>query len=236
MADWRQRIGELGAATGVTVRTLHHYDEIGLLVPSRSEAGQRLYTPEDLIRLYQIVALRRLGFGLAEIAAYLNSRDFDPQEVVRRQLAELKRQLELQERLQIRLTVQPQHRRNRRIVSAKTSLGLDPIRVGQRIEGWIELGEKALDRRIPAQLPPKPVRQRQRDPPSSPGLPSPEHGTLSLQPPAEPGLSASLPPQRSRLTVRPPSRASCCGVLRPQDLSGRRCPLPARSTGLLAAA
>jgi DNA-binding transcriptional MerR regulator len=105
MADWPRRIGELAAATGVTVRTLHHYDEIGLLVPSRSEAGQRLYTPEDLIRLYQIVALRRLGFGLAEIAAYLNSRDFDPQEVVRRQLADLKRQLELQERLQIRLTV-----------------------------------------------------------------------------------------------------------------------------------
>jgi DNA-binding transcriptional MerR regulator len=97
--------GELASATGVTVRTLHHYDEIGLLVPSRSEAGQRLYTPEDLIGLYQIVALRRLGFGLAEIAACLNSRDFDPQEVVRRQLADLKRQLELQERLQTRLTV-----------------------------------------------------------------------------------------------------------------------------------
>lgn len=105
MADWPRRIGDLAAATGVTVRALHHYDEIGLLVPSRSEAGQRLYTQADLLRLYQIVALRRLGFPLPEIAARLDSRQFDPREVVRRQLAEVRRQVELQERLRVRLTV-----------------------------------------------------------------------------------------------------------------------------------
>ena len=105
MADRPRRIGELAAATGVTVRALHHYDEVGLLVPSRSEAGQRLYTRADLDRLYQIVALRRLGFALPEIAAYLSSSDFDPREVVRRQLTESKRQLELQQRLQMRLTI-----------------------------------------------------------------------------------------------------------------------------------
>jgi DNA-binding transcriptional MerR regulator len=104
MAHWPRRIGDLAVATGVTVRALHHYDAIGLLVPSRSEAGQRLYTQADLLRLYQIVALRRLGFALPEIAAYLE-REFDPREVVRRQLAELKRQMELQERLRMRLTV-----------------------------------------------------------------------------------------------------------------------------------
>jgi DNA-binding transcriptional MerR regulator len=104
MADWPRRIGELAAATGVTVRTLHHYDQIGLLVPSRSEAGQRLYTQADLLRLYQIVALRRLGFALPEVAARLDSGEFDPREVVRRQLAELSRQMELQERLRVRLT------------------------------------------------------------------------------------------------------------------------------------
>ena len=48
MAHWPRRIGELAAATGVTVRALHHYDGIGLLVPGRSEAGQRLYRPADL--------------------------------------------------------------------------------------------------------------------------------------------------------------------------------------------
>src|SRR2546430_1142232 len=104
MADWPRRIGDLATATGVTVRALHHYDEIGLLVPRRSEAGQRLYTQADLLRLYQIVALRRLGFAIPEIAARLDNREFDPREVVRRQLAELRRQMELQERLRGRLT------------------------------------------------------------------------------------------------------------------------------------
>jgi DNA-binding transcriptional MerR regulator len=104
MADWPRRIGDLAAATGVTVRALHHYDHIGLLVPSRSEAGQRLYSEADLLRLFQIVALRRLGFGLPEITARLDSRDFDPREAVRRQLAEVGRQIELRERLRVRLT------------------------------------------------------------------------------------------------------------------------------------
>jgi DNA-binding transcriptional MerR regulator len=104
MADWPRKIGDLAAATGVTVRALHHYDHIGLLVPSRSESGQRLYTQADLLRLYQIVALRRLGFALPEIAARLDRREFDPREVVRRQLAEVRRQMELQERLRVRLT------------------------------------------------------------------------------------------------------------------------------------
>lgn len=105
MAPGSRRVGELAAATGVTVRTLHHYDEIGLLVPSRSESGQRLYTQADTERLYQIVSLRRLGHGLTEIAAYLDRADFDPRQVVRLQLAELERQRELQERLRVRLTV-----------------------------------------------------------------------------------------------------------------------------------
>ena len=105
MAHWSRRVGELAAATGVTVRTLHHYDEIRLLVPSRSESGQRLYTQADVERLYQIVALRRLGHGLTEIAAYLDGAAFDPREVVRRQLAELERQRALQERLHSQLTV-----------------------------------------------------------------------------------------------------------------------------------
>jgi len=103
--DWPKRIGELAAATGVTVRALHHYDAIGLLVPSRSEADQRLYTQADLLRLYQIVALRRLGLSLPEIAARIDGREFDPREVVRSQLAELARQMEVQRRLRMRLTV-----------------------------------------------------------------------------------------------------------------------------------
>jgi MerR family transcriptional regulator, thiopeptide resistance regulator len=68
-----RRIGEVAAATGLTVRTLHHYDEIGLLAASeRSEAGYRLYSDADVRRLYRIVAFRRLGFALSQIAPLLD--------------------------------------------------------------------------------------------------------------------------------------------------------------------
>jgi DNA-binding transcriptional MerR regulator len=66
------KIGELARRTGLTVRTLHHYDSIGLLLPSRrSEAGYRLYAEEDVFRLQQIVSLRQLGFSLREIGECL---------------------------------------------------------------------------------------------------------------------------------------------------------------------
>ncbi|WP_223987302.1 MerR family transcriptional regulator [Arthrobacter sp. NicSoilB8] len=65
-------IGELAAACGVTVRTLHHYDEIGLLSASRRTAsGHRRYDGRDVRRLYRIRALQMLGLPLAEIAAAL---------------------------------------------------------------------------------------------------------------------------------------------------------------------
>ena len=67
------RVGEVAARTGVSVRTLHHYDEIGLLRPGgRTEsvhgAGHRRYTTADLARLQQILSLRQLGFSLDEVA------------------------------------------------------------------------------------------------------------------------------------------------------------------------
>lgn len=65
-------VGELAKLTGVTVRTLHHYDEIGLLRPSgRSAAGYRLYGDDDVLRLRQIVVLRELGLPLDRIAEAL---------------------------------------------------------------------------------------------------------------------------------------------------------------------
>src|SRR5919106_1126104 len=67
-----RRVGELAAATGLTVRTLHYYDEIGLLVASgRSDGGHRLYAAADVERLYRICLLRRLGLPLAEIRRVL---------------------------------------------------------------------------------------------------------------------------------------------------------------------
>src|SRR5215211_886816 len=99
-----RRIGEVAAATGLTVRTLHHYDEIGLLAASqRSDAGYRLYSDADVRRLYRIVAFRRLGFALGEIGPLLDRDGGDPRAVVRDQLARLDAELELKARLRGRL-------------------------------------------------------------------------------------------------------------------------------------
>jgi len=74
MHDSALTVGEVAERFGVTVRTLHHYDDIGLLVPAgRSDAGYRLYSPADLERLSLIVAHRRLGFSLDDVRALVDA-------------------------------------------------------------------------------------------------------------------------------------------------------------------
>ena len=98
------KIGELARRTGLTVRTLHHYDEIGLLSPAeRSGGGHRVYGEADVSRLYRIVSLRSLGFPLEAIAAALDEDGFDPRTAVEDHLARLETQMEQQRRLQERL-------------------------------------------------------------------------------------------------------------------------------------
>jgi DNA-binding transcriptional MerR regulator len=95
-------VGELAQATGVTVRTLHHYDEIGLLAPSgRSEAGYRLYDEEAVERLYRIRALQALGLSLDEVGAALDGAGL--RDVIARQLEALDRELEHARSLRLRL-------------------------------------------------------------------------------------------------------------------------------------
>ena len=86
-------VKEVAALSGVSVRTLHHYDAIGLLRPSQvTEAGYRLYDDAALQRLHTILLLRELQFPLKEIANILDSHNFDPA----RALADQIRLLELQ--------------------------------------------------------------------------------------------------------------------------------------------
>ncbi|MCX5377595.1 MerR family transcriptional regulator [Streptomyces sp. NBC_00091] len=81
-------VGQVAGFAGVTVRTLHHYDEIGLLSPSgRSGAGHRRYDDADLDRLQQILFYRELGFPLDEVAVLLDDPTSDPREHLRRQHA-----------------------------------------------------------------------------------------------------------------------------------------------------
>src|SRR3954468_23125044 len=79
-------VGEAAALAGVTVRTLHHYDRIGLLSPSgRTTSGYRQYGPADLDRLHQVLVYRELGFPLEEVATLLDDPSADPEAHQRRQ-------------------------------------------------------------------------------------------------------------------------------------------------------
>ena len=88
-------VKEVSKLTGVSVRTLHHYDAIGLLPPTRvTEAGYRLYDDAALTRLQNILLFRQLQFPLKDIKQILDSPGFDPMEALAQQiqLLELQRQ------------------------------------------------------------------------------------------------------------------------------------------------
>lgn len=97
-ADEKLTVGQVAERFGVTVRTLHHYDDVGLLRPSeRSAGGYRLYTEDDLLRLRHVVVYRRLGFPLERIEELLAAADPGSVLVHRRRQREsvLARQAEL---------------------------------------------------------------------------------------------------------------------------------------------
>jgi DNA-binding transcriptional MerR regulator len=82
-------VGELSRLTGLTVRALHHYDEIGLVRPSqRTAAGYRLYDEADVLRLQQVMVLRELGVPLDEIGAAIDA-ETDRAAMLRRHRAAL---------------------------------------------------------------------------------------------------------------------------------------------------
>lgn len=101
----RLKIGELAKQTGLSIRTLHYYDEIGLLVPShRTEADHRLYSNEDIIRLQQILSLRQLGLSLSEIRECLASPDYSLPQVIDLHRDRLREQITLSQTLLKRLS------------------------------------------------------------------------------------------------------------------------------------
>ena len=84
------QVKDVAEIAGISVRTLHHYDEIGLLVPSaRSDSGYRLYSDDDLLRLQQIMVDRELGLPLEEIRGLLDDPGFDRRQALVAQRAEL---------------------------------------------------------------------------------------------------------------------------------------------------
>lgn len=95
------RVSEFAEKAGVTVRTLHHYDRLGLLKPSgRTEAGYRLYNERDFARLQQIVTLKFIGLPLSQIKELLDRGDLDLRSTLRFQ-----RRLLLDKRLQVEAAI-----------------------------------------------------------------------------------------------------------------------------------
>jgi MerR family transcriptional regulator, thiopeptide resistance regulator len=104
MQPFALKVGDLAKQTGVSVRTLHYYDEIGLLSPSdRTALGYRLYSKDDIVRLQQIVSLKQIGFSLEEIRDCLAQHNRSFAEIVQMHASKLRQQIELSQKLLERL-------------------------------------------------------------------------------------------------------------------------------------
>lgn len=99
-----RRVGDLATATGLTIRTLHYYEEIGLLLPSeRTGSGHRIYAPQDVARLYRICLLRRLGLPLTEITRVLDDPEWNLRQALKAHQTQLEQRLEAEGRLRERV-------------------------------------------------------------------------------------------------------------------------------------
>ncbi|WP_261304384.1 MerR family transcriptional regulator [Paenibacillus andongensis] len=94
------KVGEIAKLTGLTIRTLRFYDQIGLFSPSdQTDSGHRLYTESDISRLHQILSLKELGLALEEIKSLLAQEHCRPIEIVSIQIASLKAKIKIQQKL-----------------------------------------------------------------------------------------------------------------------------------------
>ncbi|WP_434686747.1 MerR family transcriptional regulator [Pseudanabaena minima] len=98
------KVGDLSKRTGLSIRTLHYYDEIKLLSPShRTESGYRVYGKEDIIRLQQIIALKQIGLSLEDVRSCLDNSDRTFIEVLQLHIAKVRKQIDLSQQLLERL-------------------------------------------------------------------------------------------------------------------------------------
>ena len=94
------KVGEIAKLTGLTIRTLRYYDQIGLFSPSdQTDSGHRLYTESDISRLHQILSLKELGLALEEIKTLLARKYCSPIEIVSLQVTRLTENIKSQQKL-----------------------------------------------------------------------------------------------------------------------------------------
>jgi DNA-binding transcriptional MerR regulator len=98
------KVGELARRTGLSVRTLHHYEEMGLLAPThRTSSGHRLYGEAEIAQLQKILALKKLGMSLEEIRGWLSNGRFGVIDAVRVQRTRVNTQIALLQSVERRL-------------------------------------------------------------------------------------------------------------------------------------
>jgi len=140
------KVGELAHASGLSIRTLRYYDELGLLTPSRrSPAGHRVYDDHDVQRLYRICLLRRAGLALAEIGKALDEPSWDLRRAMLTHLQLLDHQQAIAAALHRRLTAM--------ITTGNTADGTpaEPpttTRLLQTLEDMAMLNDDLVQRRI----------------------------------------------------------------------------------------
>lgn len=133
-AERTWKVGELARSTGLTVRTLHHYDAVGLVRPSaRTASGHRLYTGADVRLLYRALALRDLGLPLDEVRSVLEGGGPGLGELLADQLEQVERRIAALRALRGRLSV---------VVNASRGApALEPERLMRVIEGMSGVDE-----------------------------------------------------------------------------------------------
>ena len=99
----RWSVGELARATGLSVRVLRHWDEIGLVSPARTTGGHRCYSSTEVTRLYRALALRQMGLRLDQVAALLADADPSPRATLRAHLEGVEADLAARRALRDRL-------------------------------------------------------------------------------------------------------------------------------------
>ena len=149
-----ENIWKLGERTGLSVRALRYYEEIGLLVPSgRTESGHRLYAEEEVMRLQQIASLRSLGFSLAEIREFLDAPNFSPGRVIELHVARIRERIDLERKLCNRLEAVAA-----RLASTRGSA--EVISTGEFIETVMEVTK--MSERIEKHYTPEQLEQLER--------------------------------------------------------------------------
>ncbi|WP_345725258.1 MerR family transcriptional regulator [Alcaligenes faecalis] len=123
-------VGEVARRSGLTVRTLHHYDAIGLVKPKgRSEAGYRLYNAQDIERLHAVLSLKKLGLSLEAIGAALAGRGLNPLELINQQIIEAERAIEQAQTLRDSLSLLQDALGNNTSTQDNTEVLLEGVRL-----------------------------------------------------------------------------------------------------------